>query len=161
MPGAETDFTVTLLGSGTPVPSLDRFGPCTMVEAGGRKFLFDAGRGAMQRLHQLGITFADISGIFLTHHHSDHMVDLVDLAAPLGRAGGAGPAEEGRNVDHVALRIEPFDGDALLAWLRSEGIEPGEVESRYGAEGDGPSIYIRDPEGNVVELKGPPWETGA
>ncbi len=84
------------------------------------------------------------------------LVDLVDLAAPLGRAGGAGPAEEGRNVDHLALRIEPFDEPALRAHLLAHGVEPGDVASRYGAEGDGPSMYVRDPDGNVVELKGPP-----
>lgn len=83
------------------------------------------------------------------------LVDLVDLAAPLGRSGGAGPAEEGRNVDHLALRIEPFDEPALRSHLLAHGIEPGDVASRYGAEGDGPSMYVRDPDGNVVELKGP------
>jgi ribonuclease Z len=72
-------FRVTLLGTGAPPPVLNRFGPSTLVEAGRRKFIFDAGRGAMQRLHQLGIPFADISGIFLTHHHSDHVVGFPDL----------------------------------------------------------------------------------
>lgn len=84
------------------------------------------------------------------------LIDLVDLEAPLGRAGGAAPGEEGRNVDHVALRIEPFDEEALAAHLRAHGVEPGEVAERYGAEGMGPSMYVRDPDGNVVELKGPP-----
>jgi ribonuclease Z len=70
---------VTLLGSGAPPPSLERFGPSTLIEAAGQKFIFDAGRGAMQRLWQLGIPFADISGMFLTHHHSDHVVGFPDL----------------------------------------------------------------------------------
>jgi catechol 2,3-dioxygenase-like lactoylglutathione lyase family enzyme len=86
------------------------------------------------------------------------LIDLVPVDSRLGRAGGAGPGAEGRNMDHLCLRIEPFDGDALLDWLRGRGLDPGRVESRYGAEGDGPSIYITDPEGNVVELKGPPWD---
>ena len=60
-------FRVTLLGTGAPPPRLDRFGPSTLVEVGGHKFIFDAGRGAMQRLHQLGIAFADITGMFFTH----------------------------------------------------------------------------------------------
>lgn len=60
-------------------------------------------------------------------------------------------------MDHVCLRIEPFDADALIAYLKDKGADPGGVESRYGAEGEGPSIYVTDPEGNVVELKGPPW----
>jgi ribonuclease Z len=72
-------FRVTLLGTGAPPPVLNRFGPSTLVEAGHQKFIFDAGRGAMQRLHELGIPFADISGIFLTHHHSDHVVGFPDL----------------------------------------------------------------------------------
>jgi glyoxylase I family protein len=80
----------------------------------------------------------------------------VPLDGKLGREGGAGPAKEGRNVDHFALRIAPFDGAALAAHLRAHGIEPGEVVQRYGAEGDGPSMYITDPDGNGVELKGPP-----
>jgi len=84
------------------------------------------------------------------------LIDLVPLDGPLGAAGGAGPAKEGRNVDHLCLRIEPFDAAAIASHLRAHGVEPGKVESRYGAEGEGPSIYIDDPDGNVVELKGPP-----
>ena len=72
-------FRVTLLGTGAPPPSLERFGPSTLVEVGAQKFIFDAGRGAMQRLHQLGIPFCDITGMFLTHHHSDHVVGFPDL----------------------------------------------------------------------------------
>ena len=76
---ADDIFRVTLLGTGAPPPVLDRFGPSTLVEVGVEKFIFDAGRGAMQRIHQLGIPFADISGMFLTHHHSDHVVGFPDL----------------------------------------------------------------------------------
>lgn len=84
------------------------------------------------------------------------LIDLVPVDGPLGRLGGAGPAAEGRNVDHVALRIERFDEAALRAHLAAHGIEPGDVAQRYGAEGNGPSMYVKDPDGNVVELKGPP-----
>jgi len=84
------------------------------------------------------------------------LVDLVPVDGKLGRMGGAAPGREGRNVDHVAYRVLPWDGDAILAHLKRNGIE-GEINSRYGADGDGPSIYIQDPEGNGVELKGPPW----
>lgn len=84
------------------------------------------------------------------------LVDLVPLDGKLGRAGGAPPGREGRNLDHFALRIEPYDEAAIRAHLRSHGIEPGESGSRYGAEGEGPSIYLADPEGNLLELKGPP-----
>jgi glyoxylase I family protein len=68
--------------------------------------------------------------------------------------------DEGRNVDHFAVSIETMDVPALTAHLRRHGIDPGEVRRRYGAEGYGSSIYITDPDGNTVELKGPP-ETAA
>ena len=87
----------------------------------------------------------------------DSLIDFVPVDGPLGRIGGAGPGAEGRNLDHFCLRIEPFDGEQILEYLRNKGIKPGKVESRYGADGDGPSIYVSDPEGNVVELKGPPY----
>jgi glyoxylase I family protein len=86
------------------------------------------------------------------------LIDLVPVESELGRMGGAAPGEDGRNVDHIALRIEPFDPAALRAHLKAHGIEIGEVARRYGAEGQGPSIYIQDPDGNTVELKGPPEE---
>ena len=85
----------------------------------------------------------------------DSLIDLVPIDQPLGRTGGAGPAVEGRNLDHFAIQIAPFDLDAIRSHLGASGIEIGEVGQRYGAEGSGPSVYIRDPDGNVVELKGP------
>lgn len=84
------------------------------------------------------------------------LIDLVDLSLPLGQAGGGPPGEEGRNVDHFALQLAGFDEARICRALRDAGIEPGEVAQRYGAQGTGPSLYIRDPDGNVVELKGPP-----
>ena len=84
------------------------------------------------------------------------MIDLVPLDGELGRMGGSGPGSEGRNLDHFCLRIDPFDPDAVQAHLQAHGISFSEVARRYGAEGMGPSIYIEDPDGNTVELKGPP-----
>ncbi len=84
------------------------------------------------------------------------LIDLVAVDGQLGRRGGAAPAAEGRNMDHLCLRVEPFDPGALAAHLIRHGVVPGEVKSRYGADGEGPSLYLGDPEGNVVELKGPP-----
>jgi catechol 2,3-dioxygenase-like lactoylglutathione lyase family enzyme len=84
------------------------------------------------------------------------LIDLVPVDGPLGRAGGAAPGREGRNLDHFCLRVEPFDEAAIRAHLASCGVEAGPLEQRYGAEGSGPSIYLADPEGNTVELKGPP-----
>jgi len=84
------------------------------------------------------------------------MLDLVPVDGKLGRMGGAAPGREGRNVDHVCFRVEPFDEAAIRAHLAAHGVEAGPVESRFGAEGEGPSIYLSDPEGNMIELKGPP-----
>jgi catechol 2,3-dioxygenase-like lactoylglutathione lyase family enzyme len=86
------------------------------------------------------------------------LIDLVPLDSPLGRAGGGTPIDHARNMDHVALQIERFEPEALRAHLGAHGLEPGDVASRYGAQGNGPSMYLRDPDGNTVELKGPPEE---
>ncbi|WP_211453204.1 VOC family protein [Collimonas antrihumi] len=85
------------------------------------------------------------------------MLDLVPVDGKLGSAGGAAPGKEGRNLDHFCFRVEPFDEAAIRAHLAANGVAAGELASRNGAEGEGPSIYITDPEGNVVELKGPPY----
>ena len=84
------------------------------------------------------------------------LIDLVPVDGKLGSAGGVAPGREGRNMDHFCLRVEPFDEPGIRRHLEAMGIEVGPVASRYGAEGEGPSIYLTDPEGNVVELKGPP-----
>lgn len=76
---------------------------------------------------------------------------LIDLV-PAGTAPEAGAG----NMDHFCLRIDPFDADDLRAHLTAHGVEVGEVARRYGADGHGPSLYLQDPDGNSVELKGPP-----
>jgi ribonuclease Z len=73
------NIKVTLLGTGAPVPSIERFGPSTFVEAGGQKFLFDCGRGAAQRLWQIKIPLGQVNMMFLTHLHSDHTVGIPDV----------------------------------------------------------------------------------
>jgi len=83
------------------------------------------------------------------------LIDLLPLDGKLGRAGGAGPGAEGRNMDHFALRVAGFDEARLRQALEAAGVTVGEYGQRYGAEGEGPSLYLRDPDGNVVELKGP------
>ena len=87
----------------------------------------------------------------------EQLIDLVPLDGRLGQSGGRGPEAEGRNVDHFALRLESFDetNGCGPTW-RSTTSSPGEVHTRYGADGFGPSMYVTDPDGNVVELKGPP-----
>jgi glyoxylase I family protein len=87
------------------------------------------------------------------------LVDLVPVNGKLGKMGGAAPAVEGRNVDHFCFRVEPFDEVGITQHLAAFGMQAGKVESRYGAEGEGASIYLSDPEGNMIELKGPAWAT--
>ena len=91
------------------------------------------------------------------------LIDIVAVDGVLGRKGGAAPGIEGHNMDHVCLRVEPFDADAIRAHLDAHGVRIEDSGVRYGAEGEGFSLYVSDPEGNVVELKGPagPAETGA
>ena len=86
----------------------------------------------------------------------DSLIDLVPVEGPLGRLGGAPAGAQARNVDHVALTLASFDEAAIRAHLERCGIAPGDVAARYGAEGMGPSMYLEDPDGNTVELKGPP-----
>jgi ribonuclease Z len=141
-------FRVTLLGTGAPPPALDRFGPSTLVEAGKEKFIFDAGRGAMQRLHQLNIAFADITGIFLTHHHSDHVVGFVDLwlTGWIGRPWGMrttplkvwGPAGTKQMIEylpqafHVDIRARSRNYSPEGVKLEADGINEGMVYDRNG-----------------------------
>ena len=87
------------------------------------------------------------------------LIDLVPIDLPLGRAGGAGPAKEGRNVDHIALRLTELDLERVVEHLTRHGVAiDGPPGIRYGAEGLGPSLYLRDPDGNVIELRGAPAE---
>ncbi len=84
------------------------------------------------------------------------LIDLVTVTGRLGVAGGAAPGRTGRNMDHLCVRLEAFDAAAIVEFLAAHGVAAGELASRYGAEGEGPSFYVSDPEGNTVELKGPP-----
>ncbi len=83
------------------------------------------------------------------------MIDLIDVQGPLGAAGGAAPEKERRNVDHFCLRVDPFDEATIVQHLQAFGIAADKAVLRYGAEGEGLSIYCFDPDGNQIELKGP------
>jgi glyoxylase I family protein len=83
------------------------------------------------------------------------LIDLLKVGAKVDRPDSGTPGE-GRNMDHLCLRVEGFDGEALKAHLQERGARIGELGVRYGADGFGPSLYLFDPEGNMVELKGPP-----
>lgn len=110
--------------------------------------------------------YCDVLGMTLERRRDDigliqlragrSLLDLVPVDGKLGREGGAAPGAEGRNLDHLCFRVEDFDEDKIVAQLRTHGVDPGSVTERYGAEGYGPSMYVEDPEGNTVELKGPP-----
>lgn len=84
------------------------------------------------------------------------MVDLVSVDGSIGQRGGPAAGEQGRNMDHLCLRIEPFDEAAILALLEARGLpRSAKAQINFGAEGNGPSIYFSDPDGNLIELKGP------
>jgi glyoxylase I family protein len=87
------------------------------------------------------------------------LIDLVPVTSPLGRAGGPPPGVGGFNMDHFALELAHFDAAAMGTHLDTYGIKHGETAQRYGARGTGPSLYITDPDGNTVELKGPPTDS--
>ena len=141
-------FRVTLLGTGAPPPVLDRFGPSTLVEVAAEKFIFDAGRGAMQRLHQLQIPFAAITGIFLTHHHSDHVVGFTDLwlTGWIGRPWGKrevplkvwGPAGTKQMMEHLSkaffvdIRVRSKSYPSEGVKLEAEEIREGVVYDHAG-----------------------------
>jgi len=89
-----------------------------------------------------------------------NLIDLIDVSSPLGKLGGPAAGAQARNVDHIALQLAHFDAVRIAEHLAAFGVEPGDVAPRYGALGMGPSMYVRDPDGNVVELKGPPGQGG-
>lgn len=82
------------------------------------------------------------------------LIDLVDITGKIGLKGGAAPGEEGRNMDHLCLTVADFDIDAAADHLRRHGVEPGETGERFGASGKATSLYLTDPDGNGLELRG-------
>jgi ribonuclease Z len=136
-----TQIKVTLLGTGTPQPSMDRFGPSILVQAGSENLLFDVGRGCLQRLRQINLSCANINALFLTHLHSDHIVGLPDLwltgwllsnrASRLDIFGPAGTNEMIINLQRafafdIRMRIEddkaPEEGSRFIVSEIKEGV---------------------------------------
>jgi catechol 2,3-dioxygenase-like lactoylglutathione lyase family enzyme len=108
--------------------------------------------------HRLGCPLERVAADIGLHQlrAGSSLIDLVDAEGPLGREGGPPPTGSGGNMDHLCLRVDPFDADAIEAWLSAADIPHSPPARRYGADGFGSSIYLEDPEGNRVELKGAP-----
>ncbi len=84
------------------------------------------------------------------------MIDLVSVSGPLGAKGGPAAGSGGRNMDHLCLRVEPFNEADILRFLHAAGVpHTPAAQHNFGAEGQGPSLYFSDPDGNEIELKGP------
>ena len=147
---AGQEIRVTLLGTGSPPPVMNRFGPSILVEAGGGKFLFDAGRGALQRLAQLGVRWQDVDGFFLTHLHSDHVVGFPDLWLTGWLVGGGrsrplhvwGPRGTRKMMAHLEqayeydIRIRLYDDRASPVGfvILAEDIGEGVVHEKGGVK---------------------------
>lgn len=147
---AEPEIKVTLLGTGAPPPVMIRFGPSTLVEAGGQKFLFDAGRGALQRLAQIKVRWQEVDGVFFTHLHSDHVVGFPDLWLTgwlVGRGRDRalqvrGPRGTARMMSHLEqayqfdIRIRLYDDQARPdgVVLLAEDIKEGVVFDKGGVK---------------------------
>lgn len=84
------------------------------------------------------------------------LLDLLDVAGPLGSQSGGAPDPDVQNMDHVCVQVEPWDAEAIRMHLRKHHVGVGDIVTRYGALGSGPSLCIKDPEGNRIELKGSP-----
>jgi ribonuclease Z len=140
------NLRVTLLGTGSPQPRMDRFGPSILVEAGEKKLLFDCGRGATQRIEQIKIPFTEIDALFLTHLHSDHIVGIPDLwltgwargrKMPLRVWGPAGTKEMMSHLEEAYkfdIQIRQAD-DRLPSWgvaVAAKDIEQGVVYDDAG-----------------------------
>ncbi len=118
-----------------------------------------------ERLEAMIAFYTDVLGMSVERRLEDigliqlragrSLLDLVPVDSELGRKGGAAPGAHGRNLDHFCVRVDPFDEAAIRGRLKAMDVAAGPTERRYGAEGTGPSIYIQDPDGNTVELKGP------
>ena len=140
---------VTLLGTGSPMPVMERFGPSIMVEAGDQKFLFDAGRGALQRLGQTNVKYKDIQGVFFTHLHSDHVVGFPDLWLTGWLTGQRmeplrvwGPLGTQKMMSHIEKAFE-FDVEARISdhtgapnggVIKAEDIKEGVIFEKNGVK---------------------------
>ena len=152
--GQAQAIKVTLLGTGTPNPHPDRFGPSTLVEAGSQKLLFDVGRGATIRLNQLRVPLRGVTGVFITHFHSDHLVGLADLwligwlppnyaqrSVPLRIYGPTG-------LSQITAGMEQTYAIDIGIRVKDEGLDPSAAKfdvTEFGEDG-----VVFDSDGVVV-----------
>ena len=106
-------------------------------------------------LEVLGCTFEKRQGKLTQLRAGSALIDIVPADEPGPAPAHGSSASGGANLDHLCLRVEPFDAAAIAKHFAAHGVKCGEETSRYGAEGQGPSVYLTDPEGNGIELKGP------
>ncbi len=120
----------------------------------------------VQNLDQMTRWYCDVLGCRLERGPGDvklaqlragqSLIDLVDANGPIGRKGGVSPDHNAPNMDHLCLQLSSWEPNAIQKHLQENNVKFGEIAIRYGALGDGPSLYLSDPEGNTVELKGEP-----
>jgi glyoxylase I family protein len=99
--------------------------------------------------------YCDVLGAAFVAHRPEFRMTHLRVGVCMLDLVSADEARTGRNMDHLCLRVEPFDQDAIVSWLMEKRVAVGDIRERFGAEGNGVSIYLTDPEGNTVELKGP------
>jgi ribonuclease Z len=143
-PLAADEFRVTLLGTGSPAPAMNRFGPGVLIQAGGKNLLIDCGRGTTQRLWQAGLKLGQVDAVLLTHLHSDHVVGLPDLwltgwleAAYAQRKGPLvvlGPVGTQNLMDGLQ---QAFAWD-IKARIADQGLSPEAIKSRVTEIQPGP-----------------------
>lgn len=146
---AQDDFVVTLLGTGVPDPRIDRFGSSTLVQANGLNLVFDAGRGAMQRIDQIGIVPAEIDHIFLTHFHSDHTVGLPDLwlipwLPPQGRREVPRTITGPVGTKQLTKGLTLAYADDLRIRIADAGLNPAGVEWDVTEFSEDGPVYEKD-----------------
>jgi len=143
------DMRVTLLGTGTPILNINRFGMSTLVEAGGQKLLFDAGRGAAMRLHQAKVPLREITAIFITHLHSDHLAGIPDIYAtapllpprrrvPLEIWGPQGIADVARGVELM------FSANNHIRLTEKELVPEVTKIATHDVPADGGPVFEKD-----------------
>lgn len=148
---ADGDFLVTLLGTASPIPRADRFGPSTLVQVGGKTLLFDAGRGAPIRMGQLKVSMGKIDAVFLTHYHSDHTAGLPDVWLTGWLPPAYGQRKEAFNV------IGPIGAKALMAGLQqayADDIKIREADEKLAPEGIAVHVEEFDKGGVVYDKDG-------